>query len=107
MKKVKFYFLSSALFGTILMIVFGVTFASCGKEGKTFADYLKEQQEAIDALIAKSALNYVGHNAIVRMIVPFDNGLHSNSLFLYGIGSAYQEMERVPIYYDRMLFLFD
>ena len=55
----------------------------------------------------ESALEYVGENAIVRMIIPFDNG--QSNKYPYGIGSAYQDdrYSRVPIYYDRIRFLFD
>jgi len=52
----------------------------------------------------ESALEHVGENAVVRMIIPFDNG---QSEYLYGIGSAYQNDVRVPMYYDRIRFVFD
>ena len=212
MKQLKFYFLVSAGLWMMLVVIAGMTFISCAKTGTTHGDYLKEQQEAIDALIAKegfeilnkypdsgvfgekqfvlldngcylhvvdsgkgvraipditvvrmrcsitgltpnyslfddakeplkfiygkigeaklksfddrsspaylllsvgveSALKYVGHGAIVRMIVPFDNGQYQygsySSSYQYGIGSAYQDSERTPIYYDRILFQFD
>jgi len=53
----------------------------------------------------ESALEYVGENAIVRMIIPFDNG--QSSKYPIGIGSAYQDTYRIPIYYDRIRFVFD
>ena len=53
----------------------------------------------------ESALEYVGENAIVRMIIPFDNG--QSAKYPYGIGSAYQDTYRIPMYYDRIRFVFD
>ena len=53
----------------------------------------------------ESALEYVGENAIVRMIIPFDNG--QSTKYPLGIGSAYQDYIRVPIYYDRIRYVFD
>ena len=53
----------------------------------------------------ESALEYVGDNSIVRMIIPFDNG--QSTEYPYGIGSASQDNERVPMYYDRIRFVFD
>ena len=53
----------------------------------------------------ESALEHVGENAIVRMIVPFDNG--QSSKYLYGIGSAAQDSERRPLYYNRIRYVFD
>ena len=53
----------------------------------------------------ESALEYVGENAIVRMIIPFDNG--QDSKYPAGIGSAYQDNERIPMYLDRVRFVFD
>ena len=53
----------------------------------------------------ESALDYVGENAIVRMIIPFDNG--QNTKYPYGIGSAYQDQIRIPMYLDRVRFVFD
>jgi len=53
----------------------------------------------------ESALNYVGENAIVRMIIPFDNG--QSSKYPLGIGSAAQDDSRTPMYYDRIRYVFD
>ena len=53
----------------------------------------------------ESALKYVGENAIVRMIIPFDNGQEVK--YPYGIGSAYQDNDRIPMYLDRVRFVFD
>lgn len=53
----------------------------------------------------ESALEYVGENSIVRMIIPFDNG--QSNKYPLGIGSAFQDNERVPMYYDRIRFGFD
>jgi len=53
----------------------------------------------------ESALRYVGENAVVRMIIPFDNGQESK--YPYGIGSAYQDNERIPMYLDKVRFIFD
>ena len=53
----------------------------------------------------ESALEHVGEHAIVRMIIPFDNG--QSSKYPSGIGSAYQNNDRVPMYYDRIRFVFD
>ena len=60
----------------------------------------------------ESALKYVGHSAIVLMIVPFYNGQNQCGLYTSsnphgGIGSAYQDSERTPIYYDKILFQFE
>ena len=194
----------------ILIIIFGFIFGSCGKKIKSFKQWKKEEQEAIDALIAKegfeilnrypangifgekqfvkldnecylnvidsgngnradssktvvlmrcssigitpndtsaisifpnsyeplefiygnmneakyrasqntlgsgyfflspgieSALKYVGENAIVRMIIPFNNG--QDSKYPYGIGSAHQDKAKIPMYLDRVRFVFD
>jgi hypothetical protein len=53
----------------------------------------------------ESALRYVGENAIVRMIIPFDNGQETK--YQSGIGSAYQNEYRIPMYLDRVRFVFD
>ncbi|MDR2231921.1 MAG: DUF4827 domain-containing protein [Tannerella sp.] len=53
----------------------------------------------------ESALNYVGENAIVRMIIPFNNGQESN--YPLGIGSAFQDNNMIPMYFDRIRFAFD
>ena len=53
----------------------------------------------------ESALEYVGENAIVRMIIPFDNGQESK--YPYGIGSAYQDNFRIPMYLDKVKFVFE
>ena len=53
----------------------------------------------------ESALDYVGNNSIVRMIIPFDNG--QSTEYPYGIGSAAQDNARIPMYYDRIRFVFD
>ena len=53
----------------------------------------------------ESALRYVGDNAVVRMIIPFDNG--QGSTYINGIGSAYQDERRIPMYLDRIRFVFD
>ena len=53
----------------------------------------------------ESALKYVGENAIVRMIIPFDNGQESK--YPYGIGSAYQDNFRIPMYLDKVKFVFE
>jgi len=53
----------------------------------------------------ESALRYVGENAVVRMIIPFDNGQESK--YPYGIGSSYQDEEKIPMYLDRVRFVFD
>jgi len=53
----------------------------------------------------ESALRYVGENAVIRMIIPFDNGQESK--YPYGIGSAYQDIERIPMYLDKVRFVFD
>jgi hypothetical protein len=50
-------------------------------------------------------LRYVGENAVVRMIIPFDNGQESK--YPYGIGSSYQDEEKIPMYLDRVRFVFD
>ena len=214
MKKLKFLCPVNAGFWIMWVVIAGMTFISCAKTGTTHGDYLKKQQEAIDALIAKegfeilnkypdsgvfgekqfvlldngcylnvvdsgngvraipdhtvvkmrcsitgltpdyslfddskepvqfiygksfeakmksvenqkdpayllvsvgveSALKYAGHGAIVRMIVPFDRqyqyGSYSSaySSSQFGIGSAYQDYARTPIYYDRILFQFE
>jgi len=52
-----------------------------------------------------SALDYVGENAVVRMIIPFNNGQESN--YPLGIGSAYQDNNMIPMYFDRIRFVFD
>ena len=196
----------------ILMIIFGVSFCSCGKKLKSFTEYKKEEKEAIDGLIAKegfeilnkypsngvfgekqfvlldngcylnvidsgngnravsgkthvlmrcsyigiskrdssiisifsngfspiefvygkmceakfrasqnvlsdgywflslgieSALDYVGENAIVRMIIPFNNGQDTD--YSCGIGSAFQDENnnRFPMYFDRIKYVFE
>ncbi|MDR0795826.1 MAG: DUF4827 domain-containing protein [Tannerella sp.] len=53
----------------------------------------------------ETALQYVGENAIVRMIIPFDNG--QGTKYPYGIGSVYQDEYRVALYLDRVRFVFD
>ena len=53
----------------------------------------------------ESALKYVGNNAIVRMIIPFNNGQESK--YPYQIGSAYQDEYKIPMYLDRIRFVFD
>ena len=53
----------------------------------------------------ESALEYVGENAIVRMIIPFDNGQYSK--YPNGIGSAYQDDAKIPMYLDKVRFVFD
>jgi len=53
----------------------------------------------------ESALEYVGDNATVRMIIPFDNGQFSN--YPNGIGSTYQSDRKIPMYLDRIRFVFD
>ena len=53
----------------------------------------------------ESALKYVGENAIVRMIIPFDNGQESK--YIYGIGSAYQDTEKIPMYLNKVRFVFE
>ena len=53
----------------------------------------------------ESALKYVGENAVVRMIIPFDNG--QGTRYPNGIGSGYQDNERIPMYLDRIRFIFD
>ena len=53
----------------------------------------------------ESALEFVGENAIVRMIIPFDNG--QNTKYPYGIGSSYQDEIGIPMYLDRVRFVFD
>ena len=53
----------------------------------------------------ESALEYVGENAIVRMIIPFDNG--QDSKYRYGIGSVHQDNLKIPMYLDRVRFIFD
>ena len=53
----------------------------------------------------ESALRYVGENAIVRMIIPFSNG--QDIKYPYGIGSAYQDNEQIPMYLNRVRFVFD
>ena len=52
-----------------------------------------------------SALEYVGNNAIVRMIIPFNNG--QDSKYPAGIGSGYQDYFKVPMYLDRVRFVFN
>jgi hypothetical protein len=53
----------------------------------------------------ESALKYVGDGAIVRMIIPFDNGQYSK--YPNNIGSAYQDDARIPMYLDKVRFVFD
>ena len=53
----------------------------------------------------ESALKYVGENAIVRMIIPFNNGQETK--YPYGIGSAYQKEAQIPMYLDKVKFVFD
>ena len=53
----------------------------------------------------ESALEYVGENAIVRMIIPFDNG--QSLKYPTGIGSAHQNDAKIPMYFDRIRFAFD
>jgi len=52
-----------------------------------------------------SALEYVGNYAIVRMIIPFDNGQESK--YPVAIGSGYQDDYRAPVFLDRVRFVFD
>ena len=53
----------------------------------------------------ESALEYVGENSIVRMIIPFDNG--QSTKYPGGIGSLEQTNIKIPMYYDRIRFVFD
>jgi len=53
----------------------------------------------------ESALKYVGENAVVRMIIPFNNG--QDIEYRYGIGSVFQDKIYVPMYLDRVRFVFD
>ena len=53
----------------------------------------------------ESALEHVGDYAIVRMIIPFDNG--QSTKYPWGIGSAAQDQSKTPMYYDRIRYVFD
>lgn len=52
----------------------------------------------------ESILQYVGENAVVKLIVPFDGNLGSNVF----AGSTYQSYNNygAPLYYDRLRFQF-
>ena len=53
----------------------------------------------------ESALEHIGEGAVVRMIIPFDNG--QSSKYPLGIGSAEQDQAKIPLYYDRIRYVFD
>ena len=79
-----------------------------GKAKEAILSHYEKQLEPNDPVMVflsegvESALNYVGENAKVKMIVPFISMPNQ-----YNTGSPYQSGSMVPYYYDELIFEFE
>jgi hypothetical protein len=114
---------------TIVLIRCGLTFMSARGDVpfSTVVDYSKEPVKFIYGDIdnakvnttdqnnhpeytilsagVESALKYISENAVVRMIIP--SNYTDNYGYINHIGSAYQDMNLSPMYYEEIMFEFE